>query len=420
MELRDRLRTLIDSKNTPHSRSPEKPSSAPLPYLLSENNEFGVTYYNDKIYIDYHGEIDLKNFPNLRLETLKFLALDDSLSDFALDQALFLDIETTGTSGGAGTVAFLAGLGFLDQGFFQIRQFFLHDLAHERAFLHAIAEFSRRFRHLITYNGKCFDSQILRTRYSIHRQGDPLSDKQHIDMLFVARRLWKRKYTDCDLMNLERNVLQFFRKDDIPSFLIPSAYTDYLRFANGSRIQQVLHHNQWDILSLAVLTARACLLPDQDGALSAEEHYSLSMLHERRKNYSSAIEHQLKTLQANSRLHNAALLSLARNLRRVKDEPKMRWLLQQIPEEIDSSLCKQLCIVCEHDLKDPALALRFAVVQLQKLEKFRGLSKNFHEACDEWKRREHRLLRKIARKQASMATDNTGRDHESKELDYRL
>src|SRR5262249_36098196 len=139
----------------------------------------------------------------------------------------------------------------------QVRQYFLHDLSQEDAFLHEIANFSNRFHSIVTYNGKCFDTQILRTRYLLHRQEDPFEGKQHIDMLFIARRLWKRRFRECDLIHLEKNLLQFYRCEDIPSFLIPSAYTDYLRFARSAMIQKVLEHNRWDIVSLAVLTARA-------------------------------------------------------------------------------------------------------------------------------------------------------------------
>jgi uncharacterized protein YprB with RNaseH-like and TPR domain len=395
MELRDRLRAL---RNTVSSLpKTEYVRAAPLPYLNPLQNSYGQTYYNDKIYIEHHGEIDLKNFPELSAESLRFLSLDNSITNFVLRSTIFLDIETTGTAGGTGTYAFLVGIGFVEEGYFQIRQFFLHDLAEESAFLHAIADYSRPYQFLVTYNGKCFDTQILCSRYKMHHWEDPLAAKQHVDMLFIARRLWKRKHLECDLMNLERKVLNFQRLNDIPSFLIPSAYTDYLRFANSSLIQQVIHHNQWDILSLAVLTARACLLHVNYDSLSAEEHYSLSILYERQKNFRQAIEHQFRSLQTKSSLRHLILYSLAKNLRRVKDEEKLKWLLQQVPEEMDANLCRQLCIICEHDLKDPELALRLVQTQLGRMEKFRGISKSFKQNAEDWIHRKNRLLMKLSR-----------------------
>jgi hypothetical protein len=102
------------------------------------------------------------------------------------------------------------------------------------------------------------------------------------------------------------------------------------------------------------------------------------------------------------------LYSLARNLRRVKDEEKLKWLLQQVPEEMDEALCRQLCIICEHDLRDTELALRLTRTQLEKMERFRGLSKSYKTTAEDWIHRKNRLLKKIARASQSglLTTEN--------------
>jgi uncharacterized protein YprB with RNaseH-like and TPR domain len=391
MNLRERLNAFRSSNAEPPS-IPHR--SVPLPYLSRLVNGPGVTYFCDKIFIDYHGQIDLKDFPEIPVDLLRFLSQDRTLTDFAIRDALFLDIETTGTAGGTGTYAFLVGLGFVDDGYFQVRQFFLHDLGEESAFLNAVEEFVQRFPYLITYNGKSFDSQILRNRYLMHRREDPLCNKQHIDMLFIARRLWKKRFHECDLMNLEREVLHFYRVDDIPGYLIPSAYTDYLRFARSNLIQKVIHHNQWDIVSLAVLTARAAALAQQD-VLTPEEHFSLSLLYEKQKDHARAVHHQIRALAGHSVFRRAILLALGRNLRRMKDTERMQWLIEQANTVVmDDLLCRQICILCEHDLKDHDLALQYVQSQMQKLEKYRGLSSRFAAQWKEWDRRRQRLLRR--------------------------
>jgi uncharacterized protein YprB with RNaseH-like and TPR domain len=358
----------------------------------------GRTFVSNKIYIEYHGQIDLKNYPELPVDTLRFLSMDRGFQEFDLRKALFFDIETTGTAGGTGTYAFLVGFGFVEEGYFQVRQFFLHDLAEESAFLQAIAEFTSAYDSLVTYNGKCFDTQVLRNRYLMHRREDPLDGKQHIDMLFIARRLWKKRFQECDLVNLERNVLMFHREDDIPGHLIPAAYGSYLRYANTSLVQKVIHHNQLDILSLAVLTARACLLKNRAEDLSAEEHYSLAILYERQKDFSSAIKQLLNASNAEGSLRNSVFVALARNLRRVKDHERMEWLLRESSSTImDSELCRRLCILCEHDLKDPALAIRLAESQISRMERFRGMSRKYADNVEDWYRRKRRLERKAGR-----------------------
>lgn len=394
MDLRDRLRAL---KPTTTPKKPElPPSPGPLPGLISIRNEAGQTYISDKIYIEYHGQIDLKSFPELPVPTLRFLTLDRSLQEFSLRKTLFFDIETTGTAGGTGTYAFLVGFGYVEEGYFQIRQFFLHDLAEESAFLHEIENFVRNYDSLVTYNGKCFDTQILKNRYLMHRKEDPLEEKKHIDMLFVARRLWKRRFRDCDLVNMERCVLQFFREYDIPGHLIPSAYADYLRFASTNLIQKVLHHNQLDILSLAVLTARACLLKQGNEEPSPEEHYSLGLLYERQKDYRAALDHLMCALNGDSEsCRDPILMAIARNLRRVKDLERMQWLIAEVGEHVtDGELCRRLCILCEHDLKDPELALRLVEGHIRRFEKFRGLSRKYADTISPWYHRKKRLERK--------------------------
>ncbi len=394
MQLRDRLESLRTT--TPHADRPRPAKPAPLTYLSPIENQHGLTYYNDSIHIDHHGQIDLKNYPEIPAEMVRFLSLDFSIRDFAVRDAVFLDIETTGTAGGTGTYAFLIGLGFVEQGYFQIRQFFLHDLSQEAAYLHEIAEFCSRFRFLITYNGKCFDSQILRNRYLMHRREDPLTGKQHIDMLFIARRLWKRRLQECELTNLERNILNFHRTEDIPAYLIPGAYTDYLRYANASMIQKVLEHNRWDILSLAVLTARAAFFCQQPEELTPEEHFSLGLLYGRHKNYHRAAEHQVRALSQGCRSPQPVLLALSRNLRRIRDHDQMRWLIAQARKDgCDEEVIRHLCILCEHDLKDYQLALEMIEVQLHKLGKYRGLTTRFTALTKEWMRRRDRVARKI-------------------------
>ncbi len=79
---------------------------------------------------------------------------------------IFFDLETTGLSGGAGTIAFLAAFGqVVSEDKLRITQYLLLDYPGESDFLEAVlAEFANTNSVIVTYNGKCFDSQILKTR----------------------------------------------------------------------------------------------------------------------------------------------------------------------------------------------------------------------------------------------------------------
>ncbi len=111
---------------------------------------------------------------------------------------LFFDLETTGLSGGAGTYAFLVGFGFFDEDGFRTRQYFLRGYGEERALLDAVAEEVSAGGDgqppvLVTYNGRSFDVPLIETRYQINRLRSPFGGLPHVDMLFPARRLWKRR-----------------------------------------------------------------------------------------------------------------------------------------------------------------------------------------------------------------------------------
>jgi uncharacterized protein YprB with RNaseH-like and TPR domain len=192
----------------------------------------------------------------------------DALS--ARGDILFLDLETTGLAGGAGTYAFLVGCGWFQPGGFRVRQYFMVGHALERAMLAGVRERLESCGPLVTYNGKTFDLPVLETRFIFNRQRTPLADRPHLDMLHPARRLWRgarplvnvpgAQRESCTLSALEHALLGVQRTGDVPGFEIPTRYFAFLRSGDASPLEPVLEHNRLDVVSLAALTARACRL----------------------------------------------------------------------------------------------------------------------------------------------------------------
>ncbi len=87
---------------------------------------------------------------------------------------VFLDLETTGLAGGAGTYAFLVGLAWFDGAVFRTRQFFLSSYTAERALLEGVAGDAATAGAVVTYNGKSFDLPLIETRFVLHRHGDAI------------------------------------------------------------------------------------------------------------------------------------------------------------------------------------------------------------------------------------------------------
>ena len=213
--------------------------------------------------------------------------LDPSLPDSSLPRTIFIDLETTGLSGGAGTVAFLVGCGYFDLGAFQVRQFLLTSYASERALLSAVTEFFGGTGLIVTYNGKTFDVPVMETRWLFHRLPMPdfSQDVPHFDMLHPARRLWSARFGagdgaaagGCRLTTLERDVLGFRRIGDVAGFEIPGRFFQFLRTGDPRPLEPVLEHNRLDLVSLAAVTAHAARLAREGDGACRDESEALAL-----------------------------------------------------------------------------------------------------------------------------------------------
>ncbi|MEW5741408.1 MAG: ribonuclease H-like domain-containing protein [Myxococcota bacterium] len=201
-----------------------------------------------------HGRVTLSHATRVRADSLALLSLDPRFQDVDPTRLLFIDTETTGLHGGAGTLPFLIGLGWYEGGDLHVEQHFLPRPGHEGQMLRALAERMRSASVMVTFNGKCFDWPLLRTRLVMNRLPVPEAPA-HLDLLHCARRLLKRRLATTRLQDLERQVLGFRRLGDIDSALIPAAYFDYLRRGATAVIRQVLEHNVLDVVTMAAVLA---------------------------------------------------------------------------------------------------------------------------------------------------------------------
>jgi len=207
-------------------------------------------YPKDYIY----GESPLiSSFP---LAHISHWANDPAIEKIHLSKFAFLDTETSGLSGGTGTYAFLVGIARFIDDEFVLRQFFMRDPAEEPALLEGIAKFIAPCKSLVTFNGKSFDAPLLSTRYRLHQIPIPYKDYSHLDLLPLARRLWRDRLESRALKYLEEHVLGLKRSsEEVPGYEIPWLYFDYLRTGDARPLGGVFYHNAMDVVAMAALLA---------------------------------------------------------------------------------------------------------------------------------------------------------------------
>lgn len=198
-----------------------------------------------------HGAYQLKAIGE-KSQPLSAFVPEANGTEMPVANLLFIDTETTGL-GGSGTVAFLIGVGSVTAKGFEVRQYLLPDYTDEAGMLEdLLLELSGEYS-VVTYNGAAFDLPLIRDRFIINRVGKEVPYDEHIDLLHAVRRLYKRRVGSCKLTNIEVELFGFERTDDVPGWLVPSVYFEWLGDESLEYMNGVLEHNRLDIVSLYVL-----------------------------------------------------------------------------------------------------------------------------------------------------------------------
>lgn len=284
------------------------------------------------------------------------------------ERLLFLDTETTGLSGGAGTVAFEIGAGWIEPRGMVIRQYVMRDYGQEADMLREVASLIAHADTIVTFNGKSFDLPLLESRMIMNRIRVHVTDMPHLDLLHAARRVYKLRLGRCNLTALEEAVLGKTRCDDLPGAQVPERYFTYLKTGEFALLEDVLRHNFDDIQSLAELTAVICSAYRQPELLRYEQDIlsvGKTLLHGRRtqqaRNCLKILGHS--TLAPQSHLYLASSYKQGREW----TEAAELWKTMIAKGEGGAWPYIELAKYYEHVQHDYDIALRYATSALQYL-----------------------------------------------------
>lgn len=288
-------------------------------------------------------------------------------------RCLFIDTETTGLSGGAGTVAFLVGMGHCDGSEFIIEQYLMREYADEPEMIDLLARRMDSFDHVCTFNGRRFDMPLLESRFTMCRMRNRWRDMENLDLLYPARRAWKLRLGSCRLAKIETDILGMARHGDIPGSEVPKRYFEYLKTGDEALLREIIDHNRQDIATLVTLLIQLCAVNAAPEALTDQRDlYSMGRALERQGEWKparelyhiAALPRPRGTLAAltGARVAGMANWRQYHLLRRSGDVEGAVQVLQQMVQrrQMPAEACVALAKLYEHKMKDCAKALEYA------------------------------------------------------------
>ncbi len=402
--LRRRLGRLNRKHRGPKSKGGREP--VPLGSGLPPGEEidtpFGPAFLIQTQYpLDHmHGRNRLADILEYDTSIAAEVARQPSLGETSIERLLFIDTETTGLVGGAGTLAFMIGIGAFMDDAFVLRQYFLRDPGEERGMLSALQGDLESAEGFVSYNGRAFDLPLLEMRYMLGlRHHWSLSTWPQFDLLHPARRLWRMSLPDCTLGTIERMRLDVHRtEEDVPGSMIPGLYLDYLRSGDASQMTRIVYHNAVDILTLVGLATQILNRHQyQDSSeLSGAEALAVARWHHESGRLDAAEDAFLRAITSSKpdvridALHRYTVYLKSQD-RREEAVEKWETLHSLVPD--DPRPCVELSKYYEWHTKDLGQAQRWAQEALVCLSHW----KHDWRRDQAWEEIEHRLER-LARK----------------------
>jgi len=319
------------------------------------------------------------------------------------EELFFFDTETTGLGGGVGNTIFLLGYASISGEQLILRQ---HILPHPGAEVALYQSFLEKvnYKTLVTYNGKSFDWPQVKTRHTLVREHVPkLPAFGHFDLYHAARRLWKHRLDRMKLAIVEKEVLGLERVDDIPGFLAPMIYFDFIESKQLEGMLGILKHNEIDILSLVTLyTHLTFQLFGSDRNQTRPESYEVGRWFATLGEKNEAEKVLTKLTTGNDVTSFQAKLILAYQHKKERNwEMTQKMFLDVVDcndDRIRLEAFLELAKIHEHILIDYKLAINYCQKAILQITQFENQAKmKSHMTLEQFEKRLKRLERKYAK-----------------------
>ncbi|MGM0845466.1 MAG: ribonuclease H-like domain-containing protein [Bacillota bacterium] len=350
---------------------------------------------------DYHGKYRLGQVKEAVAAWNQFEGKHPlSAKGLASDDLFFFDTETTGLGGGTGNTIFLLGYAKVKGDQLVLRQHILPQPGSEIPLYHSFLE-EVDYNTLVTYNGKAFDWPQVKTRHTLIREHVPkLPSFGHFDLFHGSRRLWKSKMDSVKLSNVEKEILDFHRTDDVPGYLAPMIYFDFVERKDPEGLLKVLLHNELDVLSLVVLYAHLTFqILGIDSSQSSEEKLLVGQWFNYLGDKEQAVKKLEKLVLESDGVESlAAKHSLAFQYKRLKnyDAAYKYWVdvSEAGPEDLRMEACIECAKLSEHQFKEIDTAKMFSERAFEEMQKRATLNEKISR---DLRKRLMRLERKLAK-----------------------
>lgn len=360
---------------------------------------FGDIFFAENFYPPEYRYGNVSIQPAASMKMLAEWARSSGVAEYQKDQFAFLDTETSGLAGGTGTYAFLVGIGRFEGDHFHLAQFFMRDPTEEAALLYAVQEFLAPCKALVTYNGKSFDVPLLTTRFTLQGMGLVLKEYSHVDLLHLSRRLWRGRLESRTLGSIENNILGAFRsQEEVPGYLVPQYYFDYLRTGDARLLSGVFYHNGMDVMALAGLFSHTIALLDDPWGEHQQENQdliALAKLFEDLRYQEAAIELYQKGLVADlpETIYWDAVDRLAALHKQRKEWVSAVALWETHAEQGQVEACEELAKYYEHEERNIPAAIEWTEAGLKAIDEMMGIPRHVRRKME--KEFNHRLMRLV-------------------------